>query len=118
MRVRIAGTLGWIGRRKDVPAEENEVRWASLKVKSTTADDFSFTQMIGLALLAVLPLDAKTPSPLNPTPEILLQAIDSVIDLYADEDASYDVAVFRQKHFLSRLQAAVPGVRAAVRPGL
>jgi hypothetical protein len=45
---------------------------------------------------------------------VLIQAVDSIIDVYADEDSSYDVAVFRQKKFLARLAAAVPGVRAAV----
>lgn len=71
-------------------------------------------QAIGTLLISLLPIDAKTPSPFQPTPEVLIQAVDSVIDVYADEDASYDVAVFRQKGFLAKLVKAVPGVRAAV----
>ncbi|ORY72381.1 hypothetical protein BCR35DRAFT_307647 [Leucosporidium creatinivorum] len=94
VRVRIAGALGWIGRREDVSAEENE--------------------SIGLFLLSLLP-NGKTPSPLSPTPEVLLQAIDSLIDLYSDEEAPYDVPVFREKGFLQRLDASVAGVRAAAK---
>lgn len=70
--------------------------------------------MIGAFLLSLLP-SGKTPSPLAPTPEVLLQAIDSLIDLYSDEESSYDAAVFRAKGFLERLESAVTGVRAAVR---
>lgn len=73
------------------------------------------SQSIGLFLLSLLPLNAKTPSRLNPTPEVLLQAIDSLIDLYSDEDSPYDAPVFRAKGFLGRLENAVGGVRAAVR---
>ena len=74
-----------------------------------------YGQTIGRFLLSLLP-DGKTPSPLAPTPEVLLQAIDSFIDLYSDEDAPSDVPVFRSKGFLERLEGAVPGVRAAVSP--
>lgn len=77
-----------------------------------TSDDTE--QTIGLFLLSLLPLNSKTPSPLNPTPEVLLQAIDSLIDLYSDEESLYDAAVFRAKGFLGRLESAVGGVRAAV----
>ena len=70
-------------------------------------------QTIGLFLLSLLPL-SRTPSPLAPTPDVLLQSIDSLIDLYSDEDAPSDVLVFRNKNFLERLELAVPGVRAAV----
>jgi len=93
IRVRIAGALGWIGRRDGIAAAENEA--------------------IGAFLLSVLP-DGKAASAFAPTHEVLLQVIDSIIDLYSDEDSKYDVAVFRGKAFLQRLQAAVPGVRASV----
>ncbi|SCV67767.1 BQ2448_5378 [Microbotryum intermedium] len=92
IRVRIAGALGWLGRREGISNEENEA--------------------IGTFLLSILPVDKSTPSSLNPTPEVLIQSIDSLIDLYADEDSAYDVLVFRSKGFLPRLEASVPGVRA------
>ncbi|KAK4698959.1 hypothetical protein P7C70_g7310, partial [Phenoliferia sp. Uapishka_3] len=94
IRVRVAGALGWIGRRSNIAPAENET--------------------IGLFLLSLLP-HGKTASPLSPTPEVLLQAIDSIIDLYSDEDAPCDVPVFRQKGFLGRLEDAVAGVRAATK---
>lgn len=93
IRVRVAGALGWIARRDAVAAEENEA--------------------VGAFLLSVLP-EGKGASAFAPTHEVLLQVIDSVIDLYSDEDSAWDKAVFRQKGFLQRLQAAVPGVRASV----
>lgn len=49
-------------------------------------------------------------------PDVLLQAIDSFIDLYADEEREYDVRVFREGGMLEALEGAVAGVRAAVRP--
>ncbi|KAM0750209.1 hypothetical protein T439DRAFT_380929 [Meredithblackwellia eburnea MCA 4105] len=94
IRVRIAGALGWIGRRQGVPTAENQV--------------------IGTFLLSVLP-HGKTPSPFSPTPEVLIQVVDSFIDLYADEDAPYDMEVFRKGGFLPVLQDAVTGVRAATK---
>ncbi|KAK4693418.1 hypothetical protein P7C70_g8926, partial [Phenoliferia sp. Uapishka_3] len=94
IRVRVAGALGWIGRRSNITPAENET--------------------IGLFLLSLLP-HGKTTSPLSPTPKVLLQAIDSIIGLYLDEDAPYDVPVLRQKVFLGRLEDAVAGVRAATR---
>ncbi|SGY16741.1 BQ5605_C012g06971 [Microbotryum silenes-dioicae] len=95
IRVRIAGALGWLGRREGVSNEENET--------------------IGTFLLSILPLDKSTFSPFNPTPEVLIQSIDSLIDLYADEDSAYDVAVFRSKGFLPRLEVSVSGVRAQMK---
>lgn len=93
IQVRIVGSLGYIGRRTNVTALENE--------------------SIGTFLLSLLPF-GKISSSLNPTPEVLLQAIDSLIDLYSDEESNYDVEVFRNKGFLGRLDSAVVGVRAAV----
>ncbi|KAI5474969.1 Ankyrin repeat protein [Pseudohyphozyma bogoriensis] len=92
-RVRIAGILSCVGRRGGVSNEENAA--------------------IGTFLLSVLP-DGKTPSPLNPTAEVLIQTIDSIIDLYADEESSWD-SVFRTGGFLQRLEGAIPGVRAATK---
>ncbi|KAL8276569.1 hypothetical protein RQP46_011059 [Phenoliferia psychrophenolica] len=94
IRVRVCGCLGWLGRRSTVSASENET--------------------IGRFLLSLLP-SGKAASPLAPTPEVLLQAIDSLIDLYSDEDSPVDVPVFRNLGFLERLDDAVPGVRAATK---
>ncbi|BGP14836.1 hypothetical protein JCM10213_002725 [Rhodosporidiobolus nylandii] len=97
IRVRVLGALGCIGRRKGVPAEEN--------------------RDIGHSLLTLLPSPPSQPA--NPaaasTPEILLQAIDSLIDVYADEEREYDVPVFRETLMLEALDARVPGVRAAIK---
>lgn len=71
-------------------------------------------QQIGHHLLSLLPPSKTEQSPFNPTPEVLLQAVDSFIDLYADEESSYDKEVFRNGRLLPRLEGAVQGVRAAV----
>ncbi|KAM0788603.1 hypothetical protein ACM66B_001724 [Microbotryomycetes sp. NB124-2] len=94
IRVRIAGALGWIGRRQGISIGENEA--------------------IGSFLLSVMPRD-KNVSAFNPTTEVLLQVVDSFIDLYSDEESAWDLPVFRSKGFLQALETAVPGVRAAVR---
>lgn len=94
IRVRVAGALGWVARREAVSNDENEA--------------------VGQFLLSVLPEGKGGASPLAPTHEVLLQVIDSVIDLYSDEESAWDKAVFRGKGFLQRLQGAVPGVRASV----
>ncbi|KAK4053545.1 hypothetical protein OIV83_001713 [Microbotryomycetes sp. JL201] len=94
IRVRIVGALGWIGRRSGVPVAENEA--------------------IGSFLLSVMPRD-KAASTFNLTIEVLLQVVDSFIDLYSDEESAWDQAVFRAKQFLPALQSVVPGTRAAVR---
>lgn len=47
--------------------------------------------------------------------ELLLQVVDSLIDLYSDEESTYDIPVFRTLSYLPKFSAAVPGVRAAVR---
>ncbi|GAA5837183.1 hypothetical protein JCM11251_005279 [Rhodosporidiobolus azoricus] len=102
IRVRTLGALGWLGRRKGVSAEENK--------------------QIGSFLLSLLPptpsaAASATPSSLSVsgTPDILLQAIDSFIDLYADEERDYDVPVFREGGMLQELEGRVAGVRAAVK---
>lgn len=56
----------------------------------------------------------SAPSTVTTTPDILLEAIDSFIDLYADEERDYDVPVFRQGGMLEELDRSVQGVRAAV----
>ncbi|GAA5840740.1 hypothetical protein JCM9279_001204 [Rhodotorula babjevae] len=101
IRVRTLGALGYLGRRKGVPAEENA--------------------QIGRFLLSLLPsrtasTSASTsPSTVASTPDILLQDIDSLIDLYADEEREYDVPVFREGGMLQALEGSVPGVRAAIK---
>ena len=50
------------------------------------------------------------------TPETLLQLIDSFIDIYSDEESSFDVPVFRAGHFLRKMNDCVAGVRALVSP--
>ena len=76
-------------------------------------------QQIGRFLLSLLPSrttsSQASPSTVASTPDILLQAIDSLIDLYADEEREYDVPVFREGGMLQALEGSVPGVRAAVR---
>lgn len=57
----------------------------------------------------------SAPSTVTTTPDILLEAIDSFIDLYADEERDYDVPVFRQGGMLEELDRSVQGVRAAVK---
>ncbi|GAA5861364.1 hypothetical protein JCM8547_006106 [Rhodosporidiobolus lusitaniae] len=100
IRVRVLGALGWLGRRRGVGVEENKA--------------------IGSSLLSLLPLPS-TPSPSSAvataasTPDILLQAIDSFIDLYADEEREYDVPVFRGGGLLEGVEERVKGVRAAIK---
>ncbi|KAK4050927.1 hypothetical protein OIO90_004903 [Microbotryomycetes sp. JL221] len=93
IRVRIIGTLGWTGRRSKISLKENEE--------------------IGSFLLSILPKDTSSRS--NLTTEVLLQVIDSFIDIYSDEESIWDQPVFRSKEFLNKLESTVPGVRAAVR---
>ncbi|GAA5911439.1 hypothetical protein JCM8208_005060 [Rhodotorula glutinis] len=100
IRVRTLGALGYLGRRKAVPAEENA--------------------QIGRFLLSLLPsrttsASSTSPSTVASTPDILLQAIDSLIDLYADEEREYDGPVFREGGMLQTLEGSVPGVRAAIK---
>lgn len=76
--------------------------------------DFFASQAIGSFLLSMLPQDKTSPLSNSTTPEVLIQCVDSFIDLYSDEESSYDVLVFRSKGFLARLESSVPGVRAAV----
>ncbi|GAA6052018.1 hypothetical protein JCM3770_002323 [Rhodotorula araucariae] len=101
IRVRTLGALGYLGRRKGVPSEENAA--------------------IGSFLLSLLPssraavVAGAAPSTVAATPDILLQAIDSFIDLYADEEREYDVPVFRNGGMLQTLEACVAGVRAAIK---
>lgn len=78
-------------------------------------------QTIGRFLLSLLPASRaavvtnSAPPTVAATPDILLEAIDSFIDLYADEERDYDVPVFRQGGMLDELDRSVQGVRAAVR---
>lgn len=78
-------------------------------------------QTIGRFLLSLLPASRaavvtnSAPPTVAATPDILLEAIDSFIDLYADEERDYDVPVFRQGGMLDELDKSVQGVRAAVR---
>ncbi|BGP30940.1 hypothetical protein JCM10296v2_002702 [Rhodotorula toruloides] len=101
IRVRTLGALGEIGRRAEVPEQENA--------------------RIGRFMLSLLPtsraavVTGTVPPTVASTPDILLQAIDSFIDLYADEDRSYDVPVFRQGQMLEDLDRSVQGVRAAIK---
>ncbi|GAA5858433.1 hypothetical protein JCM1840_001202 [Sporobolomyces johnsonii] len=103
VRVRVLGALGWIGRRRDVPVEENA--------------------QIGQFLLSLLPSPpsrSAAPAPAASststlTPDALLQVIDSFIDLYADEERDYDTPVFREGGMLPVLEASVAGVRAAIK---
>jgi hypothetical protein len=81
-------------------------------------------QTIGRFLLSLLPASRaavvtnSAPPTVAATPDILLEAIDSFIDLYADEERDYDVPVFRQGGMLDELDKSVQGVRAAVRLSL
>ena len=45
---------------------------------------------------------------------LAIQAIDGVVDIYSDEGRAYDGPVFRQRDFLSQLNALVPSLRARV----
>lgn len=80
------------------------------------------SQQVGRFLLSLLPASRvavvtnSAPSTVAATPDILLEAIDSFIDLYADEERDYDVPVFRQGGMLQELDKSVQGVRAAVSP--
>lgn len=87
VRVRVAGTLAFVGRRPNIPVEENA--------------------RIGAHLFSLLP-SANAP-------ELLVQAVDSLIDVYADEEREYDAPVFRAGGFLAKLQELQPAIRAAVR---
>ncbi|GAA5900210.1 hypothetical protein JCM6882_002275 [Rhodosporidiobolus microsporus] len=100
IRVRTLGALGWLGRRRGVPVDEN--------------------RQVGAFLLQLVPLpaaqaQAQAAGQVAGTPDILLQAIDSFIDLYADEEREYDVPVFREGGMLEELEARVGGVRAAIK---
>ncbi|GAA5979527.1 hypothetical protein JCM5350_004923 [Sporobolomyces pararoseus] len=101
IRVRVLGTLGCIGRRKEVPVEENA--------------------QIGQFLLSLLPqtpVKGATAPPTNQahlTPDALLQVVDSFIDLYADEEREYDVPNFRNGGMLPILEQSIAGVRAAIK---
>ncbi|KAJ7603956.1 armadillo-type protein, partial [Mycena polygramma] len=66
---------------------------------------------IAAYLLSMLP-NGGTPSPAGTEP--MLQAASSLIDIYSDEGAPYDVN-FRTGGFLERLAASVDGVKKAVR---
>ncbi|GAA6060710.1 hypothetical protein JCM10212_003331 [Sporobolomyces blumeae] len=103
IRVRVLGALGWIGRRQAVPVEENA--------------------QIGRFLLSLLPASPEKGTSAQPsssassplTPDALLQVIDSLIDLYADEEREYDVPNFRSGGMLPALESSVAGVRAAIK---
>ncbi|GAA5885287.1 hypothetical protein JCM16303_005988 [Sporobolomyces ruberrimus] len=101
IRVRVLGALGCIGRRKDVPVEENA--------------------QIGQFLLSLLPSAAArnaadtSANPSHLTPDALLQVVDSFIDLYADEEREYDVPNFRTGGMLPVLETSIAGVRAAIK---
>ncbi|KAJ6589162.1 armadillo-type protein [Mycena capillaripes] len=66
---------------------------------------------IAAYLLSMLPTSVA-PSPAGTEP--MLQAASSLIDIYSDEGAPYDVN-FRTGGFLERLAASVDGVKKAVR---
>lgn len=87
--VTILGILSHIGRHPTITIPQN--------------------REIGNFLLSILP-----PSKIEVTIQVTLQAIDGVIDLYADEDSEWDKEVFREGGFGRRLEEAVKGVRAAV----
>ncbi|GAA5934107.1 Syo1p [Sporobolomyces koalae] len=102
IRVRALGALGQIGRRKDVPIEENA--------------------HIGQFMLSLLPSStprnaaaAQQPVASPLTPDALLQVVDSFIDLYADEEREYDVPNFRNGGMLPILETTIAGVRAAIK---
>lgn len=99
-------------------------RWRSgarLSSESLTIHTCRVSQQIGRFMLSLLPtsraavVTGTVPPSVASTPDILLQAIDSFIDLYADEDRSYDVPVFRQGQMLEDLDRSVQGVRAAIK---
>lgn len=128
VRVRMLGALGWIGRRRDVPVEENAVRPLSsfpFKEEQSTdlaIEDSKSANSSSLSSHRLLPPAPPRPFPLPPpsalTHDALLQVIDSFIDLYADEERDYDTPVFREGGMLPVLEASVAGVRAAVRLSL
>lgn len=62
-------------------------------------------------MLSLLPC-GDTPSPVGTEP--LIQATSALIDIYSDEDLSYDVN-FRQGGYLAKLISSVEGVRKAVK---
>jgi hypothetical protein len=124
IRVRVLGALGCIGRRKDVPVEENAVSISSSSgVRRLFPDTLLHSQQIGQFLLSLLPQAPVrgAPPPSNQshlTPDALLQVVDSFIDLYADEEREYDVPNFRNGGMLAIIEQSIAGVRAAVRYSL
>ncbi|KAJ7623345.1 armadillo-type protein [Roridomyces roridus] len=66
---------------------------------------------IAVYLLSMLP-SANGPSPAGTEP--MLQAASSLIDIYSDEDAPWDIN-FRSGGYLARLQGSVDGIKTAVR---
>ena len=57
----------------------------------------------------------KTVSPSSIPLALLVQQLDSIFDLYADETRDFDAPVFRNKGFLPILKAAVGPLKALVR---
>ncbi|KAJ7292710.1 armadillo-type protein [Mycena rebaudengoi] len=68
-------------------------------------------QTISSYLLSLLPT-GNAPSPVGT--ESMISALSALIDIYADEEAPYDVN-FRTGNFAPRLSAAVDGVKKAVK---
>lgn len=67
--------------------------------------------MISSYLLSILPTATK---PSTKDTEPLLQAVSALIDIYSDENLSYDIN-FRNGMFLDRLLESVDGLKKAVR---
>ena len=100
-QTRNVGALASLAMRQSVTVEENAVRrhdrWAWLTL-----------QTIGSALL-------ELGSSASTSTALAIQAIDGIVDIYSDEQRAYDAPVFRQRDFLSQLNALVPTLRARVR---
>ncbi|CED85341.1 Armadillo-type fold [Phaffia rhodozyma] len=93
LRCRLMGLLGWIALRDvDVSDETIEI--------NRTIGTFLIDQ-----------LTSSTP----PSPESSVVILNAIFDVYADENAPWDNAVFRQGGFLEKLRLSVSRVRGITR---
>ncbi|EOR03658.1 hypothetical protein E3P92_02236 [Wallemia ichthyophaga] len=97
LKSKVIGTLGSLARRQDA-IEDN--------------------RLIGnffIDLLFKLPQVASQATAESTTAEVTVAVLNELFDVYADENSSYDVPVFRYEKFLSKLRGVVPLVRTCTR---
>ncbi|TIA89099.1 hypothetical protein E3P99_02242 [Wallemia hederae] len=97
LKSKVVGTLGSLARRQDA-IEDNKLIGNFL-----------------IDLLTKLPQVASQATSESTTAEVAIATLNELFDIYADENSSYDVPVFRSGHFLSKLRNAVPLVRTCTR---